>query len=229
MNSNALMDVLKVLIGAGAASLIQLFANKRRSKAETDSLAQATMEKVLLTVNKQLDEINKRYNETQTELDAEKVKGNNYRMTVHAMDVELNLLKHVIRTQSMVVQKLKVFVLDDYSLLLNIFKQQFKKLSVIDLQTFETVEDFLIALPQKPEIIVVDYLLDKGYNAGDILDVIQETTEYEPKVIVMSGQPVTETTQKLEGRPVWKIYQKSGAYVFEITTQIMEYVKANMI
>lgn len=223
------IQVLSVLISSSVAALIGMYSGKRKSKAEADSLAQQTASNVLAMVNSELSRLREREEANMKKINELERRDLQNRLTIHAMEAELYITRNLLNQLYPNRHKMKVFVLDDYEFVLRVLKTQLGKISLIDVKTFDSYNEFLGALSERPEILIIDYHLDGKHTANDILDTIEATDGYQPRIIIMSGHEEDHIREKIGPRNIWRIFNKNGTYVFEISREIMEYVKNHTI
>jgi two-component system, OmpR family, response regulator len=89
------------------------------------------------------------------------------------------------------LEEYAVFLVDDDPVFLDMLRETLADEPEFLVSIFETGEDCLASLHKKPEIIVLDYLLNsKIENARDGMDILKELNRIMPetKVIILSGQ-----------------------------------------
>lgn len=76
---------------------------------------------------------------------------------------------------------IKIFVVDDVRFYLNVFGQYILNLGYVDVTTFESGNDCLTAMDQKPDVIFLDYQMDglSGY------DVLKKIKRIDPNIYVV--------------------------------------------
>lgn len=85
----------------------------------------------------------------------------------------------------------KVFVVDDNPLQLEMIKDHFKNKTHLDIHSLSTGEECLNRLEENPEIIVLDYQLDNvNRDAANGLEILKEIKNRKPEtdVVMLSGQ-----------------------------------------
>ena len=92
------------------------------------------------------------------------------------------------------LKKTSVFLVDDDPIFLKVFETQFKEQTPFEIKTFSTGEECLKNLPQKPDIIFLDYFLNtanpKNNNGLQILDKIKSADSAIPVVILSSQEQI---------------------------------------
>jgi len=88
-------------------------------------------------------------------------------------------------------QKIKLFLVDDDELYLKLLEMEFLDLEDITVKTFETGELCVKSLDEKPDLVILDYMLDSinktAMNGIETLDKIKEFNPAIP-VIMLSAQ-----------------------------------------
>ena len=88
-------------------------------------------------------------------------------------------------------EKIKLFLVDDDAVFLKSLEIEFLHHGDFDIETFETGELCLASLPHKPDVVILDFLLDgivkNAMNGIETLDKIKEFNAEIP-VIMLSAQ-----------------------------------------
>lgn len=83
---------------------------------------------------------------------------------------------------------LKISVVDDEEYYLNLIKVNLNKMGYKDVKIFDDVEDFLLSiLSDKPDCVILDYILKDDMNGRDVLNNIKKIDD-NIEVIMLSGQ-----------------------------------------
>lgn len=93
------------------------------------------------------------------------------------------------------MKPLKIFVVDDDPLQIEMITDHLGKFKNFSLKSFQTGEDMLQALSEKPDIVILDYNLDTvNEDAADGLDILRKVKDRSEKteVIMYSGQDSIE-------------------------------------
>jgi DNA-binding NtrC family response regulator len=91
--------------------------------------------------------------------------------------------------------KIKLFLVDDDAVYLKSLEIEFMHNADFSIETFETGEDCLLALTNKPDVIILDYLLnDTVKNAMNGIEVLDKIKTYDKgiPVIMLSAQDKIE-------------------------------------
>lgn len=92
-------------------------------------------------------------------------------------------------------ERIKIFLVDDDIVFLKMLEIEFLKHGNFDIETYESGEACVEMLKNKPDIIILDYLLDgvntHAINGLDTLDKIKEYDNLIP-VIILSAQDKIE-------------------------------------
>ena len=121
-----------------------------------------------------------------------------------------------------------VFIVEDNELyaksLQSFLYSQFPKLKTV--KKFRIGELCLLELDQKPEIVVLDFMLNSKYaEANNGLDIIREIKRELPEtdVIVLSSLPATSTSI-LSVKKYYSSYVCKNDVAFENLKALMEYI-----
>jgi two-component system, OmpR family, response regulator len=93
----------------------------------------------------------------------------------------------------------KIFIVDDDPVLAEMLKDHLAKMTAYDIRLFETGEECLQHINDKPGIIFLDFYLNSvNKNAMDGLEVLQEIKKVDPDVdvVMLSGQDKIEVAVK---------------------------------
>ncbi|MFM7078255.1 MAG: response regulator [Bacteroidota bacterium] len=92
-----------------------------------------------------------------------------------------------------------IFIVDDDPVLAEMLKDHLSKMTSYKIQIFETGEDCLKQMDQKPGIVFLDFYLNSvNKDAMDGLDILQEIKKIDPEVdvVMLSGQDKIEVAVK---------------------------------
>jgi len=92
-------------------------------------------------------------------------------------------------------EKIKLFLVDDDVLFLKLLEIEFLQHADFSIEIFATGEDCLFALPHKPDIIILDYMLDGVVqNVMNGLEILDKIKAYDPEipVVMLSAQDKIE-------------------------------------
>jgi two-component system, OmpR family, response regulator len=91
--------------------------------------------------------------------------------------------------------KIKLFLVDDDAVYLKSLEIEFMQNADFSIETFATGEECLLALSNKPDVIILDYLLDgiveNAMNGIEVLDSIKAYDKDIP-VVMLSAQDKIE-------------------------------------
>jgi len=93
----------------------------------------------------------------------------------------------------------KIFIVDDDPVLAEMLKDHLLKMTSYDVSIYETGEDCLKNITEKPGIIFLDFYLNSvNKDAMDGLEVLQEIKKIDPDVdvVILSGQDKIEVAVK---------------------------------
>jgi DNA-binding NtrC family response regulator len=91
--------------------------------------------------------------------------------------------------------KIKLFLVDDEVLFLKLLEVEFLDHGDFSIETFVSGEDCIANLSSKPDVIILDYLLDGTIvNAMNGIDTLDRILAYDPSipVIILSAQDSIE-------------------------------------
>jgi DNA-binding NtrC family response regulator len=91
--------------------------------------------------------------------------------------------------------KIKLFLVDDDAVFLKSLEIEFLQHADFSIETFSTGEECLFALSHKPDVIILDYLLDGVVkNVMNGLETLDKIKAYDPEiqVIMLSAQDKIE-------------------------------------
>lgn len=92
-------------------------------------------------------------------------------------------------------KKIKLFLVDDEVLFLKLLEVEFLDHGDFSIETFVSGEDCLSKLSSKPDVIILDYLLDgTNSNAMNGIDTLDKILAFDPTipVIILSAQDSIE-------------------------------------
>ncbi|MDO8897750.1 MAG: response regulator [Bacteroidales bacterium] len=118
-------------------------------------------------------------------------------------------------------QPVKIFLVDDDTVFLKLLEIEFLENGEFDIETYETGEQCIEMLENKPDIIILDYLLD-GVNkdAMNGLATLDKIKEFDPEipVIILSAQDKIEVA-------VDCMHHKATDYVVKSETSFLRLKK----
>ncbi|MBS4061117.1 MAG: response regulator [Bacteroidetes bacterium] len=118
-------------------------------------------------------------------------------------------------------QPVKIFLVDDDSVFLKLLEIEFIENGDFDIETYESGEQCIKMLKNKPDIIILDYLLDGvNKNAMNGLATLDKIKEYDPEipVIILSGQDKIEVAVNC-------MHHKATDYVVKSETSFLRLKK----
>ncbi len=93
----------------------------------------------------------------------------------------------------------KIFIVDDDPVLAEMLKDHLTKMTSYDVYVFDSGEECLKNLSEKPGIIFLDYYLNSvNKDAMDGLEILQDIKKVDPEVdvVILSGQDKIEVAVK---------------------------------
>jgi two-component system OmpR family response regulator len=118
-------------------------------------------------------------------------------------------------------QAVKIFLVDDDAVFLKLLEIEFLENGDFDIETFESGEHCIEMLKNKPDIIILDYLLD-GVNKSAMngLATLDKIKEFDPEipVIILSAQDKIEVAVNC-------MHHKATDYVVKSETSFLRLKK----
>ena len=124
--------------------------------------------------------------------------------------------------------KLKVFIVEDDAFFLNLLIEHFKSNPSINLKPFSNGADFLENLNEKPDLVILDYILDtKNPGALNGKEIYFSLREKYPdvKVIFLSGQESADVVFELIKLGIRDYVMKDEDFVRELDDLVNDYLK----
>jgi two-component system, OmpR family, response regulator len=118
-------------------------------------------------------------------------------------------------------QPVKIFLVDDDSVFLKLLEIEFIENGDFDIETYESGEQCIKMLKNKPDIIILDYLLDGvNKNAMNGLATLDKVKEFDPEipVIILSAQDKIEVAVNC-------MHHKATDYVVKSETSFLRLKK----
>jgi two-component system, OmpR family, response regulator len=115
----------------------------------------------------------------------------------------------------------KIFLVDDDSVFLKLLEIEFIENGDFDIETYESGEQCIKMLKNKPDIIILDYLLDGvNKNAMNGLATLDKVKEFDPEipVIILSAQDKIEVAVNC-------MHHKATDYVVKSETSFLRLKK----
>ena len=92
-------------------------------------------------------------------------------------------------------KRIKLFLVDDDAVFLKSLEIEFLQNADFSIETFATGEDCIIALSHKPDVVILDYMLDGVVkNVMNGIDTLDKIKAYDPEipVVMLSSQDKIE-------------------------------------
>jgi len=122
----------------------------------------------------------------------------------------------------------KVFIVEDDSFFLNLLIEHFKSNPLIALTPFSNGADFLNNLTFKPDLVILDYILDTknpgAMNGKEVYFALKEKFP-DVKVIFLSGQESADVVFELIKLGVRDYVMKDEDFVNELDDLVNDYLK----
>lgn len=222
MNETVQTIILNAGFGlAGTGLMYLLFAKKH--KAETEGIVVDQFNKLAAAQDKRIDDLDSQVEHGRVEREELKRKVKEAEQANEDCEFEHGItrlqLNKALRKLSMTDWiKATVFVLDDQKVVTDVFAHRFKTIPVV---YFKAFTDPLLCLKEaqkeRPEILVLDYILGDNRTAEDIIKALG----YEPEIFIMSGSKENEA--RFKGTDI-KFFYKDRFFIKNITRAILEYL-----
>lgn len=200
------------------AVIVNNALNKKKAKAETESLVFKMQNEFLEEARKELKHDREQIEENKQTI--KKLQQVNEDCEFEHLLTKLQLKKLMKRINMENWHRAMVYVLDDNPMTTMLFEQKFKSVVVVYFKSFTDPKLFLdSARKEKPEILVLDYYLSDKLTACDIISELQ----YEPEIFIMSQEKEVEL--KFKGGGV-RFFYKDKNFVRDITKAILEFLVA---
>lgn len=135
------------------------------------------------------------------------------------IESEIGILKKISGLKPAVWRRCKVYVIDDDTDELDKFAHKLGSNSVIDYSGYTAIDTFLKEVKlEHPEYVIIDYRLNDGKTANDVL----EAMEYEPEIFIISGVAGFET--RIRGQKNIHFFTKDDFYVYKICEAILKHI-----
>ncbi|MBY0424555.1 MAG: response regulator, partial [Cytophagales bacterium] len=121
-----------------------------------------------------------------------------------------------------------VFIVEDDTFFLNLLTEHFKSNPSLAIKPFSNGADFLKNLNEKPDLIILDYILDTknpgALNGKEVYFSIKEKYS-DAKVIFLSGQESADVVFELIKLGVRDYVMKDDDFVKELDDLVNDYLK----
>lgn len=211
-------------------SLAIILLNKRNAKIQTEGLIADQYYKLTERLKQERDELASRIDKNALLISVLEASASNSRRKLSMLSVDNEEWKFLHEVAELEIKHIKkiseiknwqrelVYVLDDDPDVLDEFQEKFSKLSVLDFKGFIDVDIFLEKTrEEQPSIVVLDYILDKGQTAQDVIDLLG----YKPEIFIMSGE--RSFIKNFEGGTV-TFFEKGQHFVLLIAKAIIRYL-----
>ena len=127
--------------------------------------------------------------------------------------------------------KIKLFLVDDDAVFLKSLEIEFLQHADFSIETFATGEECIIALSHKPDVVILDYMLDGVVkNVMNGIETLDKIKAYDPEipVIILSAQDKIEVAINCMHHKAFDYVVKSETAFIrlkKIITSIFQYRK----
>lgn len=230
----AVVGAVATVLGATAGVIISGLFQRKRTQAETTSIAVTIYEKVIAQQNAEIERRIKTYEDqtsqiTRLESEIRVIKFSHHEceQKCRAHSIEMKILKGYIKDNEINLSPVKIFLLEDSDWEIDFFKKRFENISVVELISFEEIRQLENNLDQKPEILILDYYIH-GNNIDFLIKKIISTPNYEPKMIIVSGMSNDKFLKLTYKDHVWHFFNKEDDHLNKVVNAILEYVEEKM-
>jgi hypothetical protein len=227
-------DILKTLIGTGLLTTFVIWwLNRPKQRKEMQAILIDSTSKIIAGLNEYIITLDNRINhqekliqklqeheeENLEVIKAIKKDNEELKYKHSVIEKEITILKKISGIKPAVWQRCKVYVIDDDPDELDIFAHKLGANTVIDYRGFTNIDTFLVEVKlEYPEYVIIDYRLNDGKTANDVL----EAMEYEPEVFIISG--VAGFEARIRGQKNIHFFAKDDFYVYKISEQILKHI-----
>jgi two-component system, OmpR family, response regulator len=127
--------------------------------------------------------------------------------------------------------KIKLFLVDDDAVYLKSLEIEFLQNADFSIQTFKTGEACILALPQNPDVIILDYLLngivENAMNGIEVLDKIKAFDKEIPVIMLSQQDKIEVAVDCMHHQAFDYVVKSETAFVRlrKIITTIFQYRK----
>lgn len=217
-------NVLQILIGSSLVSgLVLWWLNRPKQKREIAALLGQSysvmfkdQKEHITYLEKRIDNHEEITKHNQSQIKALKRASEECRYQHQVTELEMIQVKRL--NNFLNVRREMVYVIDDDEDVLKEFEEKFSKISVLDYKGFLKLKDFLDDVRHaRPPIVVMDYRLDGGRTAEDIISELG----YVPAIFIMSNERGYE--KRFYGKDI-QFFVKNDFYIYKISSAILKYL-----
>jgi CheY-like chemotaxis protein len=238
------LELVGITVGAGGFTtvltlLINKIADRKKTRSEAEKIANEVMSMVLESVKNQLTQSNsrmavmehesdndkKKISDLEKQLDTHQQANQECQLSNSLLLVELEAMRKMIMEKSIPIQKIKIAILDDNSMDKFMFEHRLKRVSFLDVHAFTDVDSFMKSIESRPDILIMDYHLGSGMTVESLITKILSLPNYDPKIVVITGDRTAELRESLSKLGVWRFFVKEGPYVNLVTKTILDYLE----
>lgn len=212
---SGLITILGLILGAVLIRR-KTISETEKNKAETLKIIEDTYGGLVETLNADRAHLQRQIEENKKKLREHEIANEDCEFE-HSI-TRMQLTKALKRLDMMHWIKSTVFVCDDSEIVTKVFTQRFKTVPVVYFKAFTDADECLKqARIERPEILVLDYILSGGKTAEDIIKEIG----YEPEIFIMSATKEYEV--KFKDTDI-RFFYKDQHYIRNITKAILEHL-----
>jgi len=129
-------------------------------------------------------------------------------------------------------RRVKLFLVDDDVVFLKMLEIEFLQLANFSIRTFTSGELCISSLKEKPDIIILDYLLDgTNKSAMNGIDTLDKIKAYDPEIeiIILSAQDKIEVAVSCMHHNAYDYVVKSETAFFRLQVNISKIAAAKKL
>ena len=133
-----------------------------------------------------------------------------------------------IKNSQKIPKELKIFFVEDEAYYLKLMKANLNKMGFNDIKGFTSGEELLLHLEngEKPNVIIMDYIIKNGMNAFEILTEIKKY-KLDSSIIILSGQSGVEKAAMIIKNGATDYIVKNNMAFFNLENTLLKIKKAH--
>jgi len=117
--------------------------------------------------------------------------------------------------------RFSIFIVEDNSLYTYFLNESLQECGNFNITTFDNAEKCLLSLDENPDMIILDYFLEKGMNGKDAFTSIQQKHPEVP-VVVLSAQSDVQVAADLVQAGVYEYIEKrDDQFLYKLKNAIL--------
>jgi len=135
----------------------------------------------------------------------------------------LNAIRVIYKPAFMsIFGRTSIFIVEDNSLYSYYLNETLKEEGNYRITTFETAEECIKALDTKPDVVILDYYLNKGMNGMDFFNIVHEKYPKIPVIILSNQENVQMAVDLLEAGVFEYIEKKDPEAIQKLKDAILK-------